>query len=324
MKISVIVCTHNRCALLAKALDSLAASKLPGSVDWEILVVDNNSNDQTRTTVEEVSRRYPGRFVYIFESHPGKSYALNTGVRQAKGEVIAFMDDDVTAEPSWLENLTSVLHGDTWAGTGGRTLPANQVSPPRWLAMEGPYNLGGVVAAQFNLGDAPVELRDAPFGANMAVRKKMFEKYGYFRTDLGPSPDSRIPRPNEDTEFGRRLMAAGERLRYQPDAIVYHPVLESRMNKEYLLTWWFDLGRAGIRELKQRPDIWGMPRFYFTSVKIAFALLLPATLKWISSVNPQRRFYSKCWVWSRAGQIVELYRLGSTPKPKDDVATQTR
>jgi glycosyltransferase involved in cell wall biosynthesis len=322
MKISVIICTHNRSELLSKALDSVAASKVPDSIDWEILVVDNNSNDQTRAAVDDISRRHPGKFNYIFESNPGKSFALNTGVRNAKGDVIAFMDDDVTVEPAWLANLTAVLEGDTWAGTGGRTLPANKFSAPRWLAMEGPYNLGGVVAAQFNLGDAPVQLREAPFGANMAVCKKMFEKYGYFRTDLGPSPNSEIPRPNEDTEFGRRLMSAGERLRYEPDAIVYHPVLEARMNQQYLLTWWFDLGRAGIRELKRRPDVWGIPRYYFTSVKIAAVLLLPTAIKWLTALNPQRRFYSKCWVWSRAGQIVELYRMGKNVKPYEHIAAQ--
>ena len=68
----------------------------------------------------------------------------------------------------------------------------------------------------------------------MAYRKKMFEKYGGFRTDLGPSSDKRIPRPNEDTEFGRRLMAAGERLRYEPSALVYHPVPANRIPKRLL------------------------------------------------------------------------------------------
>src|SRR5271154_1837494 len=106
MKVTVILCTYNRCRVLAKALDSLALSELPDSADWEVLVVDNNSTDQTKAVVQEYGRLHPGRFRYHFEPHPGKSYALNTGIREARGEIFAFIDDDVTVEPTWLENLT--------------------------------------------------------------------------------------------------------------------------------------------------------------------------------------------------------------------------
>src|SRR5712692_10838040 len=116
MKISVIVCTFNRCATLAKALESLAASTLERSVDWEVLVVDNNSSDQTREVVEHFRNHDPSRFTYLFEPQPGKSHALNAAIRHAKGEILAFMDDDVTVEPNWLQNLTAALHTGEWAG----------------------------------------------------------------------------------------------------------------------------------------------------------------------------------------------------------------
>src|SRR6266481_8463227 len=110
MKVTVIVCTHNHCQILAKALESLAASTLPSSVEWEVLVVDNNSNDRTREVVEEYCRRFPGHFCYLFVSQPGKSHALNAGIRGARGDVLAFTDDDVTVEPKWLQNLTAPLY----------------------------------------------------------------------------------------------------------------------------------------------------------------------------------------------------------------------
>jgi glucosyl-dolichyl phosphate glucuronosyltransferase len=237
MNITVILCTFNRCQSLAKTLESVAASKLPASVEWEVLVVDNNSSDQTHEVVEGFSRRYPGRFRYLFEPQPGKSFALNTGVSKARGDVLAFLDDDVTVEPTWLQNLTAPLNGSGWAGTGGRTLLAQRYSPPPWLALEGPYAVGHALAALFDLGPEPCDLDRAPYGTNMAYRKDMFEKYAVFRTDLGPSPNREIPRPNEDTEFGRRLMAAGERLRYEPSAVVYHPAPQNRIQKSYFLTW---------------------------------------------------------------------------------------
>jgi len=308
MQITVIVCSYNRCQILAKALESAARSVLPESVTWEVLVVDNNSSDQTRAVTEDFCHRYPGRFRYLFEPNPGKSHALNSGVRASRGEILAFMDDDVTVEPTWLRNLTGALSDGRWAGAGGRTLLAEAYSPPRWLALNGAYSLGGVLAAAFDLGPESLELDVAPYGANVAFRRTMFEKYGGFRTDLGPSPDREIPRPNEDTEFGRRLMKAGEHLRYEPSAIVYHPVPKERVQKEYFLAWWFDFGRAGIREIPRRPDIWGIPRRYISITKIVGTVLVRRTLQWILALDPQRRFFCKCYVWMTAGQVLEIQR----------------
>ena len=86
MKISVILSTYNRCQSLAKALDSAAASTLPEGDEWEVVVVDNNSTDQTRDVVEDFQRRHPGRFRYVFESQQGLSHARNAGIREARGD----------------------------------------------------------------------------------------------------------------------------------------------------------------------------------------------------------------------------------------------
>jgi glucosyl-dolichyl phosphate glucuronosyltransferase len=72
MKITVILCTYNRCRSLAKALESVAASQMPDSVEWEVLLVDNNSSDQTREVAEEFCGRYPSRVRYVFVPHHGK------------------------------------------------------------------------------------------------------------------------------------------------------------------------------------------------------------------------------------------------------------
>ncbi len=305
MRITVILCTHNRCRSLAKALESVAASRLPVSVEWEVLVVDNNSHDQTREVVEDFCARYTGRFRYLFESKPGKSYALNSGIREAHGEILAFMDDDVTVEPTWLQDLTASLYGLDWVGAGGRILPEKAFSRPRWLALSGPYAMPGILAL-FELGDTPGRLELAPYGTNMAFRKEMFEKYGGFRTDLGPSPGSEIR--NEDTEFGRRLMDAGERLRYEPSAVVYHEVPQHRLSKKYFLQWWFDYGRAEIRVRTKRPDFWVIPRHYISISNHILHVLPQRILQWLLASNPEQRFFNRCWAWAAAGHVVELYR----------------
>ena len=302
MHITTILCTYNRCQSLAKTLDSIAASTVLKPVEWEVLVVDNNSRDQTRAVVEDFCRRYPGRFRYLFEPQPGKSHALNAGVREARGNVLAFIDDDVTVEPTWLEHLTAALGNGDWVGSGGRVLPERAFQLPRWLTLRERYALAPL--AMFDLGPTPGPLGEPPFGNNMAFQKKMFDKYGGFRTDLGPQPGSEIR--GEDTEFGGRLLAAGERLRYEPSAIVYHSVSEHRLQRKYFLTWWFDKARADVRSFGIPPEtkwfVAGIPLVLFRRLAIW-------ALRWLTTVKCSPRFSCKLKVWSVTGRIVESYRL---------------
>jgi glycosyltransferase involved in cell wall biosynthesis len=309
MTITVILCTYNRCLNLTKVLSSLCVQE-PPSGSWEVLVVDNNSFDRTREVVEDFCRRYPARFRYLFEAQPGKSYALNTGIREARGEVLAFVDDDVAVEPTWLRNLTASLQNGDWAGAGGRILPEWCCAPPRWLPLTSRYPFAPF--ALFDLGPEARPLSEAPFGTNMAFRKAMFEKYGGFRTDLGPNPANMIR--SEDTEFGNRLLAAGEKLRYEPTAVVYHPVLAKRARKEYFLAWWFHKARAEIRQNGTEPGricIRGVPIIYFRRLALW-------TMRWMVAFNPSTRFERKINVWVNAGLITESYRrfrAGDTSSP---------
>jgi len=301
MNITIILCTYNRCETLSKALASIAVSNVPESIQWEVLVVDNNSKDQTREVVESFCHNYPGRFRYLFEPHQGLSYARNAGVREAEGRILAFIDDDVTVESSWLENLVASLYRSEWSGCGGRVLPQGTFSRPSWLGLEGRYALAPL--AIFDLGPEARELREPPFGANMAYRKEMFQKYGSFRTDLGRCADSMIS--NEDTEFGHRLIAGGEKLRYEPSAVVYHPVPNNRLQREYFLEWWFNKARSDIRQLgvpsSTRCFVVGIPLYLFRR-------LVVWTVRWIGAIEPSRRFSNKIKTWTVAGQILECYR----------------
>lgn len=319
MKVTVILCTYNRCQSLAKALESVAGSTMPSSVAWEVLVVDNNSHDGTREVVEDFSRRDPNRFRYLFERIPGKSHALNAGIREARGDVLAFIDDDVTVGRDWLQNLTTVLESNKWVGVGGRILPANSFPAPPWLPLDGQYNMAGILAL-FDLGNKAAELDRPPFGTNMAFRKKLFEKYGGFRLDLGPIPGSELR--NEDTEFGRRLLAAGEHLLYVPSAVVYHVVPENRLKKEYFLRFCFDHGRAIVREVGKRPDIWGIPRHYLTVSKMG-TLLVGRALKWMwTCCSPKLRFYRKGRTWMTAGELLEAWRQSRNGNWRENNAVQ--
>jgi glucosyl-dolichyl phosphate glucuronosyltransferase len=301
MNITVILCTYNRCQSLTKALQSAALLKMPAFVDWEILVVDNNSTDETRDVTEEFCRKYPGRFRYAFEPRQGKSRALNYGIRLTNAEILAFRDDDVEVDPDWLRNLTFSLKDGAWAGAGGRILTEAGFVPPPWMDTKGRYALAPL--AMFDLGPEAGELKEAPFGTNMAYRREVFLKYGDFRTDLGPQPGSEIR--NEDTEFGSRLLAAGERFWYEPSALVYHSVPRNRIRKSYFLAWWYDKARAEMREhgipRGARTYLLGVPSFLLRR----FCLW---TIRWMWSADSARRFSCKLNVWQNAGMIQECYR----------------
>lgn len=304
MKITVILCTFNRCHRLAIALESVAASVLPEGQDWEVLVVDNNSKDQTRQVVERFCARYPGRFRYLFEARPGKSYALNAGIGAAEGAVLAFMDDDVTVDPSWLHYLASPLE-QQFAGTGGRVMPQWISDPPDWISREGWAISGPLVS--FERGDQGMVLEESPVGTNMAFKKRVFDQYGLFRVDLGPSPNNEIR--NEDSEFARRLFANKEQLYYEPRAIVYHPIAEDRLTRKYFLTWWFDKGRSQIRESGPPGDanwvIRGVP-VYLGRRWIKWVL------RWMTTTKSRDRFECKLKAWFNAGLIQECYRHSRT------------
>lgn len=298
MKITIIICTHNRCGSLSKALDSVAKSNLPGSTGWEVLVVDNNSSDQTAEVVKGFCAQYPQRFRYLFEPQQGKSYALNSAVREAAGEVVAFMDDDVLVDSNWVQNLTHPLLSDKWVGSGGRILPQEPFSLPAWFPRNDKTALASL--ALLDLGPEAGPLYEPPFGTNMAFKRNVFEKYGLFRTDLGPLSTSKIQ--GEDSEFVRRLLNAKEPIYYQPAAVVYHEMHPHRLTQEYLLAWSFAKGRSEKVELGTSLNtkwfVGGIPLRVFRS-------LLVWTLRWMFGLNAAKRFYCRYKVWWLAGLIFE-------------------
>lgn len=308
MKITAILCTYNRCESLAKTLESVACSRVPTSIEWDVLVVDNNSCDQTRTIVEGFCRKFPTRFHYNFEPRPGKSYALNAAIRAAHADVLAFLDDDVVVDPDWLHNLTDPIFNGPWSGCGGRILPQVAFTPPPWLETSGRYALAPL--AMFDLGLNAGELREPPFGTNMAFRTEVFAKYGEFRTDLGPQPGSEIR--SEDTEFGARLLRGGERLWYAPSALVYHAVPEGRIRQEYFLKWWFDKARGDIREHGAARGT----EFYIRGVPLyLYRRLCRWIISWILTLSAGRRFSYKLKVWGALGAIEEC-RAQNADRPR--------
>jgi glycosyltransferase involved in cell wall biosynthesis len=268
---TILICTYNRAAYLAPTLDSLAGSAVRGFT-WDVLVVDNNSSDRTRQVVEERIGRFPVPLRYMFEGRQGKSNALNTGMRAAHAAVIVFTDDDVVVGPDWLQqSVQPMLERADIDYTGGPVRPIWTAPRPSWLNEAG--NLGGALAVKDH-GPEPFVFEDerkTPLGVNMAVRRRLIERIGGFRPDLGRNGRSLLGQ--EQAEFFYRSRAAGGRGLYVPAMVLEHVVPASRLTRSYFRRWWYWKGVSHARvhamhgrtelgiDLAQVPKILGVPRF---------------------------------------------------------------
>lgn len=305
MDVSVILCTHNRAALLHGLLASLAAQTGMERWSWEVLVVDNCSTDDTARVIREAAFPVPLR--YLYEAMPGKSFALNSGIAAAAGGILAFTDDDVDLTPGWLAGLAETMNRFTCAGVGGPVIPRWRGPKPDWVADAGPHAMQGAIVA-FEHGTEPVVLAAAPIGANSAYHRETFERYGLFRTDMGHV--GRTPMPCEDTEFARRIQCGGGELRYAPAAVVYHPVEPTRLTRRYFLDWYHARGRAEIVEEPPAPTTvlyFGVPRYLFRS-------LGESLVRWGIALNPRIRFYHKLQAYRAVGSMRQA-RLLSRSRP---------
>ena len=297
--ISVILCTYNRAASLKSTLESFLGLTLPSDFNWELILVDNNSKDNTPEVIRDFAKTAGFSVRYIFEHRQGRSPALNAGIAAAKSEIVAFTDDDVVLHPEWLLNLKLAFDEFHCAGVAGRVVPVWHHPKPDWLEMEEQQ-----AVVNFELGEIAREIKDrTPLGANSAYRKDKFEKYGLFRLDLGVSGENRGI-TCEDSEFASRLLRAGEKIRYVPNAIIYHPVDPVRSSKAYFCKWYYNDGRSMIRAWPPPKNIvryFGVPRWIFRSVVENF-------LKWTFNFDAKRRFHYKLRMYRDVGRLVESYR----------------
>lgn len=268
--ISVLIATRNRGPELEAQLRSLRGVQTPEG-GWELLVIDNGSSDSTPALLGRVAAegRLPLR--PMCEPRRGKSRALNLGVLAARGELLAFTDDDAVVQPQWLRAFQRAATEHPEAiGFAGRA-PAVGDSVP----------VGhGIV--NYEHGDADFEIRPfqtPPLGVNFAFRRRAFERYGLFREDLGPG--SAVQRA-EDTEFVRRLWLGGERLWYVAQAVVQNPVHQERLSRRFSLRWTFWVGRSNARMTGRPggvPTVAGVPRYLYRAILSGVGQVALSTLR---------------------------------------------
>jgi glycosyltransferase involved in cell wall biosynthesis len=253
--ISVVLGTYNRCELLPEAIESLLAQEA-GGMRYEIILVDNNSTDRTRDTIEPYLARGDSQLRYLFESQQGVSHARNAGIRAALGTVIAFTDDDVRVSSTWVSELKKAfdLHPEV-DYVGGKVVPRWRRAPPGWLTAENWSPL-----ALVDHGDTPFHTNSdrqvCLVGANLALRRQVLDVIGVF------SPA--FPR-GQDHELQRRLWQTGREGLYAPGVVVTADVQTERMKRSYHRRWHRNEGREYA---KLRHEQWERPGRRFLDVPL--------------------------------------------------------
>jgi len=289
-KVSVIITTHNRCESLKQTLASLSNKQEDINLeDCEILVVDNNSTDETKEFVTNLQENVSISIRYLFEGQQGKSYALNTGIKVASGDIIAFIDDDAIADSKWLTNIVTCFIDSDCDAVGGRVLPIYPANTPAWIKKHYMLLAGPIVCHDYGENTLEYDKRTMqPFvGANIAIKKSCFEELGLFRTDLGPGTGTF----GDDSEVFTRLKTANKKVIYCGNTLVYHKSDKARMTYVYFAKWWIREGRyrAVIYYDKTKPmkRIFGFPRYLLLEIfKSAWACLINLG---------NREEFLKCW-----------------------------
>ena len=281
LKVSVIIATYNRAELLKRVLDCFLKQEIESSFLYELLVVDNNSKDNTKEIVISYIPKFAsddlkGRCLglkYIFESQQGKPYALNQGIKSARGEYILFTDDDVIVEPKWLSAIMKCFDDHDCDGVGGRVLPLYPQNSPEWIKKNENKMAGVVVIYDSGNHDRKYDKSMEKFiGANYAFKKSVFDECGLFRSEFSPV--------GEDREFIRRLVKHNKLMYYCGQAVIWHPVDLERIRLKNIIRWNLAVGKSvALRENESRQSekyvYWfGIPRHLIKGVVLDIFLII--------------------------------------------------
>jgi glycosyltransferase involved in cell wall biosynthesis len=227
MNVSIAIATYNRAGEVEKTLAGLARLDTAGCPDHEVLVIDNNSTDATPDVVSRSAPLFGDRLRYVREERQGLSHARNRAIDEAQFEIVAFLDDDVDVDPTWLRHLGDAYASGDVAAVGGRAYLVYPGPKPRWLgeAIEG-------LLTKVELGP---ERRPAGvgelYGVNLSFRRDWLRRAGGFRTDLGRIGTTLFG--GEDDDMIERVAALGGTILYEPGAVVGHRVPPGRLSRRW-------------------------------------------------------------------------------------------
>jgi glucosyl-dolichyl phosphate glucuronosyltransferase len=250
VRLTVAVCTRNRAALLARTLDSLAAADPPAAA-WDLIVVDNGSQDGTARVLDEQASRLPLRAVR--EPSVGLSHARNAAVAHATGDYLLWIDDDVRVDRGWLREYEAAIH--CWpeaALFGGPIRPDFERTPPPWLLEVWPDVADAYAVRDFGAEPIPFSLAKAvPYGANFVVRAIEQRRFPY---DPSLGRRDRAGTLGEETAVVRAILSSGGTGWWVPGAGIDHWVSTDRQTVAYLRQYFEFVGRTPSPRFRHEPS----------------------------------------------------------------------
>ena len=248
IRLSLVIPTYNRAAPLLAALESVVRQDLPPQ-EWECVVVNNNSPDDTEARFGAFAAAHPGVTLrMVREESPGVSYARNRGLAEARGGIVVFIDDDERVNEGFLRAYADFFDSHPEAVVaGGRIVAEYPGGRPAWMSkwvempIANPMDFGAAVR--------PFPAGRVPGGGNMAFRRSAALRYGGFDPSLGRV--GRMLIGGEENDFFERLMRGGETCWYVPGAVMWHIIPPEKLTESYFRRLCYNVGvsqrlRAGM------------------------------------------------------------------------------
>lgn len=302
--VSIVVCTYNRAEMLRGALESLTRIEVGPDFSCELVVIDNNSSDATAQVFEEVAPKFPYPARRVFESQPGVVFARNRGVTEARGEWVAFFDDDEHAEPQWLRELLAMARVKNCRSVGGAIHLQLPEGTQRELSPISRMLLGEIRMESPQTFHA----RSTPSCGNLLIHRSVFEVIGMF--------DPAYNRRGEDTDFYLRMYHAGITAWFAPAAITHHITPPNRLTDEYLQKMSHTMARGMAENERDAYGHWIYPVVWLARVGQAAFLLFPRWLSAKLAGNHDRILGAACRLTIARGYLRDGWKLicGRSPE----------
>lgn len=290
--VSVVVCTYNRSSCLNSCLQALA-EQTAESIYFEVLVVDNNSSDNTKQVAECFSNKYR-HFRLIFEPYPGLSNARNRGWKEAQGHYVAYIDDDATACPDWISGITDFIERHPEVGIFGGPYDPFFLNPkPDWFPPEYGCLYLGEEERCINLGSEWIT------GSNMVLKREFFFRYGGFNTKLGMTGTKAVY--GEEVNFLLSMHEKGAQIYYVPSIKVAHLVAEYKMSLNWMLLSGYSVGRRYELTFNVKRSLLS----HTVSLVNELGLAIIQMLRPVRIPFKRRLYYSLYRLYYEAGAVVE-------------------
>lgn len=287
--VTIAICTFNRAETLRLTLNHMRQLQIPPNLTWEVLVIDNNSTDNTPAVLKELALDLPLRGLH--EPRPGQSFARNLILKEARGKFILWTDDDALVDPEWLNRIVSTFDETGADFVFGRVEPAwpgDKV--PSWYSsrVNGLFAIIDYGSKSFIASDPHKSF----VGVNFAGRAEAHQRLGEFRVDFGVRGNQTGGGLGEDTEMYERALARGMKMVYQPGVVVRHMIPAVRATKM------FNWKKALLNQrrfydylVKNPPDVpWflGLPRYYYRAMLDDLGLVMRG---FVTGDKPLRFFH---------------------------------